>query len=87
MAVFGLLAGLAALIVLLPVNVGASFVVGFGIMFASALRLEHSVRHLGSTVAHQLTASVNGTGVRDLFGVRHGDDDSSSDDSEDDPRD
>lgn len=70
LAVVGLVAGLAVTILLLfTVNAYVAFVVGFGMMFASAVYLERNIRHLGRVGLHQLASTVRSAGMRDMFGV------------------
>ena len=73
LAVVGLVAGLAVTILLLvTVNAYAAFLVGFGMMFASAFYLERNIRHLGRVGLNQLAATVRSAGVRDVFGTSSG---------------
>lgn len=70
LAVLGLIVGLAVTILLLfAVNAYVAFVVGFGMMFASAFYLERNIRHLGRVGLSQLASTVRSSGVRDMFGA------------------
>ncbi|MFN8053328.1 MAG: DUF3040 domain-containing protein [Acidimicrobiales bacterium] len=78
LATAGLVLGLAVTIVLLfTVNAYAAFIIGFGMMFASAFYLERNIRHLGRVGMNQLANTVRSSGVRDMFGVPPGREDSS----------
>lgn len=83
LAVAGLVVGLVLTIVLLlAVGPLPAFLVGFGIMFASAFHLERNIRHLGRMGLHQLAATMRSTGVRDMFGVAPNRTDRAADDDE-----
>lgn len=70
LAVVGLVLGLVVTIVLLfAVNAYVAFIVGFGMMFASAFHLERNIRHLGRVGLHQIAETVRSAGVRDMFGA------------------
>ena len=78
----GLLLPVAVTILLLIyVNAYVAFVVGFGLMFASAFYLERNIRHLGRVGLNQLATTVRSTGVRDMFGTNAGRDETADPDS------
>ena len=82
LAVAGVVVGLAVTILLLIyVNAYVAFVVGFGLMFASAFYLERNIRHLGRVGLNQLATTVRSTGVRDMFGTNAGRDETADPDS------
>lgn len=72
-AVAGLVVGLVVTLALLSVNPYVAFIVGFGLMFVSALALERSVRHLFQVGLEQLAATVKTAGVKDMFGIHPND--------------
>ena len=74
-AALGLLLGLVVTVALLGVNPFVAFVIGFGLMFVSALALERNMRHLARAGMQQLAASVKSAGVRDIFGLESNDED------------
>lgn len=69
LAIAGLIVGLIMTVALLMVNAFLAFVVGVGMMFASAFYLERNIRHLGRMGIQQLAETVRSAGVRDMFGV------------------
>ena len=65
--VLGLIAGLALVIVLLPVGYWLSFLFGFVPMLVATWHLERTLRHMGRAGVSDMTRHLHVNGIRDYF--------------------